>query len=50
MQFSQLPPRESDQRVFVADIKKAKELIEWSPKVGKREGITKMIEWVESND
>lgn len=50
MQFSQLPPRESDQRVFVADIKKAKELIEWSPQVGKREGILRMIEWVESND
>lgn len=50
MQFTQLPPRESDQRVFVADIKKAKKLIEWSPQVEKREGILKMIKWVESND
>jgi hypothetical protein len=27
MTYTQLPPRESDQRVFVADISKAKELI-----------------------
>ncbi|KIM04251.1 MAG: CDP-paratose 2-epimerase [Sulfurovum sp. AS07-7] len=46
MTYTQLPPRESDQRVFVADITKAKELIGWEPKVSKEEGIRKMIEWV----
>jgi CDP-paratose 2-epimerase len=46
MIYTQLPPRESDQRVFVADISKAKELIGWEPKVSKEEGIRKMIEWV----
>ena len=46
MQYSQLPPRESDQRVFVADITKAKKLIGWEPKVSKQEGIKKMIQWV----
>ncbi|MDM5263703.1 GDP-mannose 4,6-dehydratase [Sulfurovum sp. XTW-4] len=46
MTYIQLPPRESDQRVFVADITKAKELIGWEPKVSKEEGIRKMIEWV----
>jgi CDP-paratose 2-epimerase len=46
MIYTQLPPRESDQRVFVADITKAKELIGWEPKVSKEEGIRKMIEWV----
>jgi len=46
MTSTQLPPRESDQRVFVADISKAKELIGWEPKVSKEEGIRKMIEWV----
>lgn len=46
MSYTQLPPRESDQRVFVADITKAKELIGWEPKVSKEEGIRKMIKWV----
>ncbi|MBE3605366.1 GDP-mannose 4,6-dehydratase [Campylobacter sp. RM13119] len=46
MVYRQLPPRESDQRVFVADISKAKELLEWEPKVSKENGIRKMIEWV----
>lgn len=46
MKYTQLPPRESDQRVFVADISKAKELIGWEPKVSKEEGIRKMIQWV----
>jgi len=46
MQYRKLPPRESDQRVFVADITKAAKLIDWSPKIPKLEGIKKMIEWV----
>ena len=45
MQFVQLPPRDSDQRVFVADICKAQRLIDWLPAVSKEEGIIKMIEW-----
>jgi len=46
MVYTQLPPRESDQRVFFADISKVKELIGWEPKVSKEEGIIKMIDWV----
>ena len=46
MDYTELPVRESDQRVFVADLKKAKELIGWEPKVSKEDGIRKMIEWV----
>ena len=46
MRYKKLPPRESDQRVFVANIAKAKKLIDWTPKVKKSEGIKKMIEWV----
>jgi CDP-paratose 2-epimerase len=48
MNYHQLPPRESDQRVFVADITKALNLIKWKPKVSKADGIRKMIEWVSS--
>ncbi|MCK4842264.1 MAG: GDP-mannose 4,6-dehydratase, partial [Methylococcales bacterium] len=46
MDYIQLPPRESDQRVFVADITKSNQLIGWKPLVNKEEGIRKMIEWV----
>lgn len=46
MNYTQLPPRESDQRVFVADIAKAQSLIGWAPQVKKKQGIKKMIEWV----
>jgi len=48
MTFTQLPFRESDQRVFVADVSKAKELIGWEPQVSKEEGIRKMIDWVKN--
>ena len=48
MEYKQLPVRESDQRVFVADLTKAKELIGWEPQVSKEEGIRKMIEWVKA--
>lgn len=46
MNFTHLPPRESDQKVFVADITKAKHLLNWEPVVTKEAGIRKMIEWV----
>ena len=49
MTYQQLPPRESDQRLFVADITKAEKSINWTPKVNKAEGIRKMIEWVSVN-
>lgn len=48
LHYSRLAPRESDQRVFVADIGKAKRLIGWEPRVSAREGVAKMLEWVES--
>jgi len=48
MTYKQLPPRESDQRVFVADIRKAEELIGWKPLISKAEGIRNMIEWVKN--
>ena len=46
MTYTQLPPRECDQRVFVADITKIQEMIGWKPVVTKAEGIRKMFEWV----
>jgi CDP-paratose 2-epimerase len=46
MTYTQLPPRESDQRVFVADITKIQKMIGWKPIVTKAEGIGKMIDWI----
>lgn len=48
MQPRKLPPRESDQRVFVADLAKVSSALEWSPQVSARQGITAMIRWVET--
>lgn len=45
MEYKQLPSRESDQRFFVADLGKVKDLLVWEPLVNRKEGIKKMIEW-----
>jgi len=42
--YENLPWRHSDQKVFVADISKAKE-IRWRPKIELKDGISRMIEW-----
>lgn len=46
MQYTQLPWRESDQKVFVADISKAKRIIGWRPEVSVKDGIDRMIKWM----
>lgn len=49
MEFTQLPPRESDQLIFIADISKIYNLTGWKPKVTANEGIEKMINWLSRN-
>lgn len=44
--YTQLPVRESDQRVFVADVEKAKNLLDWQPSVSASDGVARMVEWV----
>lgn len=46
MEYEQLPPRVSDQKVFVADIGKINRAIGWEPKVSARQGISAMVDWV----
>ncbi|ABQ27937.1 GDP-mannose 4,6-dehydratase [Geotalea uraniireducens] len=46
LDYRKLPPRESDQRLFVADIAKAKRMLGWEPQVSAREGVGRMVEWV----
>ena len=41
--------RPGDQRVFIADIRKAKELLDWEPAISPQAGITDLYRWVESN-
>jgi len=48
LKFKKIPPRDSDQKVFVADITKIKQLIGWEPNVDKISGIRKMLSWIES--
>lgn len=45
LNFERLPPRSSDQRVFVANISKATALLHWRPNVGLRTGIEEMLDW-----
>ncbi len=47
--YKQLPWRCSDQKIFVADIRKITSLSGWIPKVGKWEGLRRMIQWTGSN-
>ena len=48
LDFHRGPPRESDQRVFVADIAKVSRLTGWQPQVSAPEGVARMLQWVES--
>jgi len=47
LSYDRLPPRESDQRLFVADIAKATAIVGWAPKVSARDGVKRMVEWVQ---
>ena len=46
LSYTKLPARESDQRVFVADVAKATSLFGWEPRVAARDGVKRMLEWV----
>jgi CDP-paratose 2-epimerase len=41
--------RPGDQRVFVADVRKAGRLLGWSPKVPTAEGVARLLDWVREN-
>lgn len=47
LHYTKLPPRESDQSVFVADLHKVENLLQWKPVVSTRDGIGRMVMWIE---
>lgn len=48
LKYTKLPPRESDQRVFVADIGKMERLTGWKPQVSAQQGVSRMLAWTSS--
>ena len=48
MTYTNLPERKSDQKVFIADIKKATSHFNWQPKISKDVAIDNMIEWIKN--
>lgn len=41
--------RPGDQPVFIADVRKAAREFGWAPQIGVREGIARLVEWVQAN-
>jgi CDP-paratose 2-epimerase len=50
LEYTKLPTRESDQRVFIADLSKAKKLLDWKPEISASDGVVRMLEWVTKNN
>lgn len=46
LSFTRLPWRQDDQKFFVANNRKATELIGWQPTVAKAEGVKRTIQWI----
>jgi|TARA_B100001971_G_C18221012_1_gene557204 CDP-paratose 2-epimerase len=42
--------RPSDQKVYISDISKAKDLLSWSPRISAKKGIKKSIQWIKDNE
>ena len=41
--------RPGDQRVFVADIRKAKRELGWEPKIDVKTGVSRLFDWINEN-
>lgn len=44
--YTKLPPRGSDQKVFIADLSKAKKILHWTTQVSAFDGVDRMVKWV----
>ncbi len=45
LKYNQLPWRHSDQKFFVADIRKAERLLHWSPRITSDQGVDAILAW-----
>jgi CDP-paratose 2-epimerase len=50
LRYSRLAPRQSDQRVFVADISKARKVLGWQPAVSAPQGVAQMCDWLSGSE
>ena len=50
LKFEQAQWRSNDQKIFVADTRKAESFFKWFPKKEKNEGLKEMIRWVQDNE
>jgi CDP-paratose 2-epimerase len=50
LRYTKLEVRESDQKVFIADISKARRILNWEPKISSIDGVQRMFNWVEENN
>jgi CDP-paratose 2-epimerase len=48
LKYTHLPVRISDQKVFIADITKINKFIGWYPKVNVDDGISQILDWINS--
>lgn len=48
LNYTRIAPRESDQKVFIADIAKIQNYIGWAPRITAQEGVMRMLDWVRS--
>ncbi len=48
LEYEMLPPRHSDQKIFVANLSKLTGSVTWAPKIGYVEGIRRMLDWTAS--
>ena len=49
LDYTRLPPRESDQKVFIADNSKIWKAIAWKPQVSVKNGIRRTMDWIDLN-
>lgn len=49
LNYEHLPWRRSDQKVFIADIRKAEKVLNWSPTMTVEDGLFEMINWAKNN-
>ncbi len=49
LRYDKLPWRASDQKVFIADVRKAGRLFGWTPRTASADGLRRMIEWMRTH-